>query len=541
MSSSATLMPILSMRLVIPGLLIASTLGVAARAADRSSETLDPRRAARARTEGGIPHEQQVLIKRPDRRRPEDPFQVPLFGRPLTLGGRLSFETRFEAERLERFDYLDLDEDDIDGDADFAEPEDAAEGRVPTTDRLELDETLELYVFYPFGEESSIYLETKLGRFDRQVDPGKDDGDWRVERSETWLYFGRMFGSPFGLQVGRQRFSDEREWWWDEDLDAVRLRADFERFHAEVAVAQELIPVDLRRYERDREEEDLLRVLGSTTWAWADDHQIGINALYQHDHSSRQTVFVPTGDPPPPPPTVSLEDESDADLTWLGLHGSGELGLGRVGKAHYWLNGALVWGKEVFTDYSGPSGMRTVVAVNRNDVRGYGGDAGLTLELDLPLRPYLSGSFAYGSGRSGMTDATDRGFRQTGLQDDNDTFRGVASLRYYGELFDPELSNLRLWSVGVGVRFLRESSLDLVFHDYAQVHRAEFLRDTGFRRRPNGLDREVGQELDLILGIEEWRAFEIKLVGGVFRAGEAFAPDDGEFAYLAELRLRLNF
>ncbi len=43
------------------------------------------------------------------------------------------------------------------------------------------------------------------------------------------------------------------------------------------------------------------------------------------------------------------------------------------------------------------------------------------------------------------------------------------------------------------------------------------------------------------MGIEEWGFLEIKLVGAIFRAGEAFAPDAGALSYLTYLRLRLSF
>jgi hypothetical protein len=38
--------------------------------------------------------------------------------------------------------------------------------------------------------------------------------------------FVRVRGFPAGLsvQIGRQRFEDERQWLYDEELDAVRLR-----------------------------------------------------------------------------------------------------------------------------------------------------------------------------------------------------------------------------------------------------------------------------------------------------------------------------
>ena len=43
------------------------------------------------------------------------------------------------------------------------------------------------------------------------------------ERGETWLYMSHLFGSNFSLQVGRQNLREPRSWWWDKDLDALRL------------------------------------------------------------------------------------------------------------------------------------------------------------------------------------------------------------------------------------------------------------------------------------------------------------------------------
>jgi hypothetical protein len=540
-----------------------------ARGAEPVDDASDPRRAAREMAEHPeLSESQKSLIDRPDRQRPEHPISIPVFGRPLTFGGRLSVTSRYEDDRLLDFDFLDLDNRDLDGDGDEDETEDAARGKVPTDDELRITPTLELDLFYPFTPDISIYLEGAVEwRNLVWAEEADRDDEWIVERRETWLYFGNLFGSPLGLQTGRQRFFDEREWWSDEDLDAVRLRSDFERFHAEVAVAEQLFSTDLRKGDTDYEEKDLLRGWASASWSWAERQQVSLVALYQDDHSSRQPLVILEPDPvlpcvpedefppglpdaakeffrsgcPGPGPFVRFEDESDADLAWIGLSASGRLKLGRPGKLYYWLEAAGVRGREVFTDYSGPTGARTVSVVDRHDVSGYGGEAGLTFEFDLPLRPSLSASFAHGSGKSRMTEESDRGFRQTGLQDNNDKFRGVASFRYYGELIDPELSNLRVLTGGVGFRFLRNSSIDFVYHHYQQVHRAPFLRDVDFKRDPNGLHRDIGQELDVILGIEEWQRFEIKLVGAVFQTGKAFAPKDDELSYLAKLRLRLNF
>ena len=109
------------------------------------------------------------------------------------------------------------------------------------------------------------------------------------------------------------------------------------------------------------------------------------------------------------------------------------------------------------------------------------------------------------------------------------------------ELLDPELANLEVWTAGLGFRFLRASSLDLVYHRYAQDELAAYLRDANLRRRPYGRDRDLGDELDVVLGIEEWERFEIKAVFAVFWPGQAFGRGEDRESYLGSLRFRMNF
>lgn len=53
-----------------------------------------------------------------------------------------------------------------------------------------------------------------------------------MERDQAWVFLDRILGSSFGLQLGRQNFKETREWWWDDDLDAVRLYFDRAGLHA---------------------------------------------------------------------------------------------------------------------------------------------------------------------------------------------------------------------------------------------------------------------------------------------------------------------
>ena len=172
----------------------------------------------------------------------------------------------------------------------------------------------------------------------------------------------------------------------------------------------------------------------------------------------------------------------------------------------------------------------------RHGIHGWGFDLGATWETRLPGRPSLTLGYAMGSGDvrsdSPKVDdqkSNDHSFRQTGLQDNNDRFRGVDRFKYYGELLKPELSNLRIATAALGFPFLENSSVELIYHSYQQVDAAKFLRDATVRRQPAGRKRGIGHEVDLVIGIEEWENFEIELIVAAFRAGPAFGEHcDGE-------------
>jgi alginate production protein len=56
-----------------------------------------------------------------------------------------------------------------------------------------------------------------------QGTPGRQrTHEW--QRGEMWLQWDRIGGTPWSLQVGRVPLLERRSLWWDDDLDAVRLR-----------------------------------------------------------------------------------------------------------------------------------------------------------------------------------------------------------------------------------------------------------------------------------------------------------------------------
>jgi hypothetical protein len=449
------------------------------------------------------------LTRRLDERRPEEQLTITLFDKPLTIGGELGNTSKYRKD----FELEDEAEDDL----------------------FRLEQELQLEFFYRLAANVALFLE---GKVSYQADLYAEDGDRELERElargETWLYVGNLLESGLSVQIGRQSFEETREWWWDEDLDALRLHYDRRFLHVELGIAQEVAPVSTAEDRVDPEDDDVLRLLGHVAWSWARRQRLEGFFLYQRDRSSRQSVGQLVPD--------DRQDPSDADLAWFGVRALGRLKFDRIGRFDYWLDSAGVVGNEVLFDFEDTDGGPQSVSERRkHNVIGWAIDLGISWQTKLPWRPTLTLAYAVGSGDGQPGEGTDRAFRQTGLQNNNGRFRGVDRFRYYGELLRPELSNLQIWTVALGFRFLQSSSVEFLYHLYWQVEPAPFLRDTRLRTDPQGERRTIGQEWDVVIGIEEWEHIEIELIGAAFRAGSAYGPLSGEMAYTVEFKVDLNF
>ncbi|MFK7856663.1 MAG: alginate export family protein [Granulosicoccus sp.] len=169
-------------------------------------------------------------------------------------------------------------------------------------------------------------------------------------------------------------------------------------------------------------------------------------------------------------------------------------------------------------------------------ISGQGLDIGISYDLNWTLKPYLT--FAYALGQGSGDEDTD--FRQSGLQRNTTKFGGVAKFKYYGEVLDPELSNLHILTAGIGFRPIPRASIDLIYHRYHQDHPLDELRNTDFDTDPNGVDEDIGDALDIIIGLENGRNMEAEFTLGYFRPGEAF--DDVEnSAFIAKASIAYFF
>lgn len=308
--------------------------------------------------------------------------------------------------------------------------------------------------------------------------------------NEAWVSWRDIARSGVDVRVGRLDFDEPREWVYDRNLDAVRFvwRGDALK----------------------------LELSGSTVLDDGDDRD---------EHSNNWIAYLSNDDPERLLAAYVVDRRDDRSPRDYPIH-FGARAIGEFAPDHEsWLEASLLRG---FSD-------------NR-DFEGYGFDVGTTWSPDFAHPLSFTLGFAYGSGDDDPNDGTDEAFRQTGLQDNNGKFAGVTSFRYYGEVLDPELSNLAIWTAGVGARVGPKTSVDLVYHVYDQVDASDFMLDSDVEADPGELDgtqRGLGHEIDLILGTKAWKPWDFEIVYGRFEPGDAFVDEDA--AWLLSFQARFRF
>jgi alginate production protein len=431
--------------------------------------------------------QRQRLTERTDRLRSDNPLLLQVFDRPLALSAEVDAE--FEWRR--------------------------APGLGARALRLELQGE----AFYSLAATLAVFGQVRLGRA-AERDPGAAPPGRAsyVERGEAWLHASALAGAPLDLEVGRLRFEDERRFWWDDELDAVRLSAA--RGDLQIAAAA------AREFGRRRSDEDgvvpqqhgVRRWFALAQWEPQPEQRIDLVVMRHDDRSAREQ--------PGAIAATTARDEVDARLTWFGIGAASSRALPAGTTLELALDVARVRGTEraaVWREISAHDSR--VESVAERKVRGWAFDVALRWSHEATWQPRLFAGYAAGSGAAAGT--TDRSFRATGLQTHEADFGGVKHFSRYGTALDPQLANLAIASLGAGVSIHDAASLDLVWHRYRRRCAAAGIRAAEFADDLNTTDRAVGRGLDVVAAYEVENRLELVLIGASFRAGPAFGASAG--------------
>jgi alginate production protein len=321
---------------------------------------------------------------------------------------------------------------------------------------------------------------------DRRQENGRIQTSGSPHLEQLWGYWNDVGVPGFDLQLGRQNFEDGRQWLYRSKLDAARAIWHRPGVRLELSASTRFFDV-----APEQEPENLIAYLSNGD----PQREIAAYVIDRRDDPGRRDYPI-----------------------WFGARALGA-----------WIPENKVWAEaSVLRGFS-----------NDLNLRGHAVDVGTTWSPPWAGPLSFTLGWAYGSGDDPDSATTDESFRQTGLQRNKDKWKGVSNFHYYGELLDPELSNLTILTAGIGARVATKTSLDLVWHRYDQVDAAAFLRDTNLESDPNGFQRALGQEVDLVLGSKILKGWDFVATAGWFHPGDAFPQADD--AYLGTFLVRFRF
>lgn len=305
----------------------------------------------------------------------------------------------------------------------------------------------------------------------------------------------------FRFTVGRRNYEDERHLLFDTSLDVASLSLRLGRFRAEAAFGREILfDLDLlgggesaaHQLAAKRRKDLINTYLFRVDYRGLEDLKLGAYMVYRDDRAGI---------------------EGRPLLMGLSAHGVPSNSL------TYWGELAFVRGRDELSQ----------------KLMGYGFDVGATYRLmGVPLYPSATLAYAFGSGNGSSEDGKNREFRQTGLQSNESRFAGITKFRWYGEALDPELTNLRIITAGLGIRPAANLTVEVVYHRYWLNEIATDLRSTVLTALMNQVEgrasKDVGSEIDFVVGVRNLfgvRRLGVDLRVGWFFPGDAFLLNQG--------------
>lgn len=285
-------------------------------------------------------------------------------------------------------------------------------------------------------------------------------GDVQVKEANLLV----SIAGPLTMQVGRVRVRDTFEWFADDYVDAARLGFTTERTRAELGVS-----FGIGTPATGRSRSDERQLFASATHEFSRAFTLAGYFLRRDDRTRREQP------------------------RWLMTQA-----YGRAGAFRYWGNAAVRRGRSQTATFA-----------------GWAYDTGVSIRLGGPI---VTLGYAGASGDRDRSDSVDRTFRQTAMEDTETRLAGFKRVHTYGALLEPELTNLRVTTAGIG-RQWRSLALDLVHHAYWQDVPRRTPASSALGLQPTGDAGMLGQEADLLLTIRLGNGVDLSLLGGVYAPG----------------------
>lgn len=349
---------------------------------------------------------------------------------------------------------------------------------------------------YNLNRQSSMTIGMTLGGEYFFIDQANEETDLTKLEFDKLLFAYKGF-DPKGLtfEIGRQKLRDRpREWLVSKTLDGARLVYATATYSYDVSATRErLVRINLLS---DDAKPPINNYTAFANFAVFPDIWIGGYAMHRDDRTS-----------------------VNKDLTFLGTRSRGKL----AGQLEFWLDTGFVTG---------------------SNVAGHAVDMGLMKMIDAPFSPVITFGYAWGSGDDNPNDGKDDAYRQTGLHVNEGKFGGLSKFKYYGQVVEPDLSNIHIFTLGLGIRPIKDVSLDLIYHHYRLSEYADKFSARGIEGDLTRQSKDLGHELDVVLGMRRMAGLpwlECTLIGGYFWPGKGFSHETRDPAAFVSLEFIAKF
>jgi hypothetical protein len=306
----------------------------------------------------------------------------------------------------------------------------------------------------------------------------------RFDVKELYWISNGTFDNQINFLIGRKLLKDKRSWYYHTSLDTLGIFNKHDlltyELYAGTRLNSNIIIDGTSTNQHDLKNIKFLIAHGS--YEYYKNNSIQLFSLYE-DSSTIQ----------------------NRKLTWVGFRSEGTLPTVDA-SLNYWLDIAHVNGDETPDDV-------------KESVNGIGLDLGVKYNFT-NLKDSVALSFAHGSG------GDNKSYTQPSLTNNrSDYLSKHISFRYYGSFLNPELSNINISSLYFThkLAYNRDTTAIIALHNYKQdVASTTQYSATNYTVSPNGVDKDLGNELDFIVGQYAQGKYDWRFVLSYFLGGDAF-------------------
>ncbi len=397
--------------------------------------------------------------------------------------------------------------------------------------------SVELVGGYNFSRHTQAQLGIRFSdiRPHGYLEPSADHvSEWELD--QLWMQTRAPSRANSWLRLGRYEISDQSAWWWDERIDGVTWQGCPEEMSCTIGLWTLPQSMVAAQDEPDPDTENLWWLGGSADWQLSEENTLTSYALLRMDQSPGYQLGQ----------AIPEEhfDPTDSSLAWLGLHSNTHWLLPRLGAVSLQANGAFMSGSHV--QYSAHEAAEVdetddleasedPLFVERRKYR----TTGWAFDTRLHWRPHALSAwqvtlgYAVASGTRPSDKPGSGTFVQSGLHSNDPGYPR------YGYLYNPDLSNIRILTMGINIPTGLPGHVYLQHNRYRRYSATDTLLETDVDIDPDKWHQSLGHETGLGYLLELESGLVVELLAARFTAGRAYGGFQGR--HLDQWKMQLTY